>query len=77
MPVAPHVETLDEGPNGAGSLGRLIPWPDDETYPNIPAEEALDLFLVLLAVQDGDGTVSSYEFEDDGPSGVSIGHMRE
>ena len=45
MPVAPHVETLDEGPNGAGSLGRLIPWPDDETYPNIPAEEALDLFL--------------------------------
>ena len=24
-------------------------------------------FEVLLAVQDGDGTVSSYEFEDDGP----------
>ena len=37
--------TVDEGPNGTGSLGRLIPWPDDETYPNIPAEEALDLFL--------------------------------
>ncbi|MBP3884771.1 MAG: DUF3516 domain-containing protein [Olsenella sp.] len=27
------------------SLGRLIPWPDDETYANIPADEALDLFL--------------------------------
>ena len=38
-------ETVDEGTNGPGSLGRLIPWPDDETYPNIAAEEALDLFL--------------------------------
>lgn len=37
--------TVDEGPNGTGSLSRFIPWPDDETYPNIPAEEALDLFL--------------------------------
>lgn len=45
MPVAPRAESLDEGPNGTGSLGRLIPWPDEETYPNIPAEEALDLFL--------------------------------
>lgn len=27
------------------SLGQLIPWPDETTYPNIPAEEALDLFL--------------------------------
>lgn len=45
MPVAPTAQTLDEGPNGPGSLGRLIPWPDEETYPNIPAEEALDLFL--------------------------------
>ena len=45
MPVAPRTESLDEGPNGTGSLGRLIPWPDEETYPNIPAEEALDLFL--------------------------------
>ncbi|OUO34409.1 DEAD/DEAH box helicase [Olsenella sp. An290] len=36
---------VDEGPNAPGSLGRLIPWPDDETYPNIAAEEALDLFL--------------------------------
>ena len=27
------------------SLGRLIPWPDGETYPNIPAEDALELFL--------------------------------
>lgn len=42
---APSTQTLSEGPNGAGSLGRLIPWPDDETYPNIGAEEALDLFL--------------------------------
>ncbi len=42
-PNAP--ELLDEGPNGEGSLGRLIPWPDDETYPNIGADEALDLFL--------------------------------
>ena len=45
MPVAPNAGSIDEGPNGAGSLGRLIPWPDEETYPNIPAEEALDLFL--------------------------------
>ena len=36
---------VDEGENGPGSLGRLIPWPDDETYPNIGADEALDLFL--------------------------------
>ena len=34
---------VDLGPNGPGSLGRLIPWPDDETYPNIPAEDALEL----------------------------------
>ena len=45
MSVAPNAGSVDEGPNGAGSLGRLIPWPDEETYPNIPAEEALDLFL--------------------------------
>ena len=45
MPVTPVTEVADEGPNGAGSLGRLIPWPDDETYPNIPAEEAFYLFL--------------------------------
>ena len=38
-------ESADEGANGAGSLGRLIPWPDDETYPNIPADEALEIFL--------------------------------
>ena len=36
---------VDDGPNGHGSLGRLIPWPDDETYPNIPADEALEIFL--------------------------------
>ena len=29
---------VDEGPNGHGSLGRLIPWPDESTYPNIPAD---------------------------------------
>ena len=50
MPVAPTAPsspavTVDEGVNGPGSLGRLIPWPDDETYPNIGADEALDLFL--------------------------------
>ncbi len=45
MPAFPTAETVDEGANAPGSLGRLIPWPDDETYPNIPAEEALDLFL--------------------------------
>jgi superfamily II RNA helicase len=42
VPGPAHV---DLGPNGPGSLGRLIPWPDDETYPNIPAEDALELFL--------------------------------
>ncbi len=36
---------VSEGPNGTGSLGALVPWPDDEHFPNIPAEEALDLFL--------------------------------
>lgn len=36
---------VDLGPNGPDSLGRLIPWPDGETYPNIPAEDALELFL--------------------------------
>ena len=45
MPAFPTTESVDEGLNAAGSLGRLIPWPDEETYPNIPAEEALDLFL--------------------------------
>lgn len=42
-PAAPVA--VDEGPNAPGSLGRLIPWPDEETYPNIPADEALELFL--------------------------------
>ena len=27
------------------TLGALIPWPDDDTYADIPADEALDLFL--------------------------------
>ena len=36
---------VDEGPNGPGSLGRLIPWPDESTYPDMPPEDALDLFL--------------------------------
>ena len=26
-------------------LGSLIPWPDDEHFPNIPAEDALELFM--------------------------------
>ena len=29
----------------AATLGQLIPWPDDDTFANIPADEALDLFL--------------------------------
>ena len=45
MPAFPTSESVDEGPNAPGSLGRLIPWPDEETYPNLPGEEALDLFL--------------------------------
>ena len=40
-----NARTLDEGPNGPGSLGRLIPWPDDTSYPDISPDEALDLFL--------------------------------
>ena len=28
-----------------GSLGDLVPWPDDEHFPNIPADEALALFM--------------------------------
>ena len=32
-------------PFAYGSLGELVPWPDDEHFPNIPADEALDLFL--------------------------------
>ncbi len=32
-------------PFAYGSLGALVPWPDDEHFPNIPADEALELFL--------------------------------
>ncbi len=39
------VAVADEGPNGQGSLGRLVPWPDDESYANIDPEDALELFL--------------------------------
>lgn len=28
-----------------GSLGSLVPWPDDETFADIPADEALGIFL--------------------------------
>ena len=42
---ASNPTAVDLGLNGPGSLGRLIPWPDEETYPNIPAEDALELFL--------------------------------
>ncbi len=38
-------EVADLGPNGPGALGRLIPWPDAETYPDIPAEDALELYM--------------------------------
>ena len=31
MPAFPTSESVDEGPNAPGSLGRLIPWPDEET----------------------------------------------
>ena len=44
----PTVDTADELPDDPlsyGSLGKLIPWPDDIHYPNIPAEEAFELFL--------------------------------
>ena len=44
-PVPTEAELVDEGPNAPGSLGRLIPWPDETSYPNIGADEALDLFL--------------------------------
>lgn len=44
-PVPAEAEPVDEGPNAPGSLGRLIPWPDETSYPNIGADEALDLFL--------------------------------
>ena len=44
-PVPTEAEFVDEGPNAPGSLGRLIPWPDETSYPNIGADEALDLFL--------------------------------
>lgn len=36
-------EPLDQ--RDSASLGRLVPWPDDEHFPNIPAEDALELFL--------------------------------
>ena len=35
----------ETGPFAYGSLGALVPWPDDEHFPNIPADEALELFL--------------------------------
>ena len=44
-PAPAGAEPVDEGPNAPGSLGRLIPWPDETSYPNIGADEALDLFL--------------------------------
>lgn len=33
------------------TLGQLIPWPDDESYANIPPEDALDLFLSWVESQ--------------------------
>ncbi|KRN55403.1 DEAD DEAH box helicase [Atopobium minutum] len=33
------------------TLGERIPWPDDESYANIPADEALDLYLDWVADQ--------------------------
>ena len=36
-------EPLDQ--RDVASLGQLVPWPDDEHFPDIPAEDALELFL--------------------------------
>ena len=38
-------ETDERDAFSYGSLGDLVPWPDDEHYPNIPADEALELFM--------------------------------
>ena len=43
MPLDP--EPQDTDPFAPGSLGALIPWPDDEHYPHLEPDEALDLFL--------------------------------
>ena len=64
----------------AGELGALIPWPDDEHFPNIPAEDALELFMgwcesrglklwphqeeALLDLATGDLTFSSARIHD-------------
>ncbi len=37
--------TPADDPFAPGSLGALIPWPNDDSYPNMPADEALELFL--------------------------------
>ena len=38
-------ETNEARGEGDVSLGQLVPWPDDEHFPNIPPEDALELFL--------------------------------
>lgn len=38
-------------PDGTVSLGQLIPWPDSDSYPNLPAEDALELFLGWVETQ--------------------------
>jgi superfamily II RNA helicase len=38
-------ETDEARGEGDVSLGQLVPWPDDEHFPNIPPEDALELFL--------------------------------
>lgn len=42
------VSNATDSPDHEVTLGQLIPWPDDETYANIPPEDALDLFLAWV-----------------------------
>ena len=41
----------ETGPFAYGSLGALVPWPDDEHFPNIPADEALERYLDWCAAR--------------------------
>lgn len=49
-PVPDHPSAAGQAPSAPqslpeASLGQLIPWPDDDNFPKIPAEDALELFL--------------------------------
>ncbi|WP_407668498.1 DEAD/DEAH box helicase [Olsenella urininfantis] len=41
----PSMPTRDSNTPEETGLGALIPWPDEEHFPNIPADDALELFL--------------------------------